>query len=86
MTSFYLFDYFYFVCIVHSFRGTGTCGAAPDNWYTLLTQEKKKKTIKFLTVCGFITSGTACSVLWNVPSPHCYLLHFSVVCSHALKK
>lgn len=42
MISFYLFDYFYFVCIVHSFRGTGTCGAAPDNWYTLLTQEKKK--------------------------------------------
>lgn len=65
MILFYLFDYFYFVCIVHSFRGTGTCGADPDNWYTLLTQEKK--TIKFLTVCDFITSGTACSVLWNTP-------------------
>lgn len=47
---------------------------------------RKKKPIKFLTVCDFITSVTACSVLWNVPSPHCHWFHFLVVCFHALKK
>lgn len=82
MILFYLFDCFHFACIVHGFKGTGTHGAVPCNWYTLLTQEKKK-TIKFLTVCDFITSGTACSILWNVPFPHCHLRHFLIVCFHA---
>ena len=58
MISFDLFDYFYFVCIVHGFRGTGTLGAVPDNWYTLLTQKTKTK-IKTLDFIAFAHSPDA---------------------------
>lgn len=72
--------WFHFICLI-IFILCVLCTALGGQALTVLflkigTLYWHRKKIKFLTVCDFITSGTACSVLWNVPSPHCHLFHF----------
>lgn len=92
MISFYLFDYYFILCVL--------CTTLGEQARTVLllkigTHYRHEKEIKFLIVCDFIASGTAYSVLGNasldhrLQSPFCTgecLFSLSAVCFHVLKK
>lgn len=92
MISFYLFDYYFILCVL--------CTTLGEQALTVLFLEigthcRHEKEIKFLIVCDFITSGTAYSVqgtaslYHGLQSPFCTgecLFSLSVVCFHVLKK
>lgn len=92
MISFYLFDYYFILCVL--------CTTLGEQARTVLflkigTHYRHEKEIKFVIVCDFITSGTAYSVLGNASLDHrlqspfrtgeC-LFSLSVACFLVLKK